>query len=362
MNIRLIYGIILTLSVGVFLGGFLIARDLFLAHEFSVRQSALIAQSANSSPTPCVNDAKETFSCYENYYTHMASAFGTKVAFDDLKARYPGSDLVKGQCHQLAHGIGHAAGDIYPNVSEAFVHGDSFCWSGYYHGVMEELLEGTSASDLSETIAGICNSVPGKETYSFDYYNCVHGLGHGVMAVLDDELFDSLAVCGTLPGMWERTSCASGVFMENIMVESRGGGSKYLKTDDMLYPCTAVSGEFKAACYLMQTSHVLTATDYDFSRVFTVCASAESAYRTACYQSIGRDASGSTSSNVEKTHSICMLGADKEQQEQCATGAAKDFVSYFHSDAQAKTFCGTFTSAEIRTACNNTVDSYYLSF
>lgn len=362
MKTRIVYGVIAALSVVVFLGGFFIARDIFLEHEFSAKQSAFVAQNVASSAATCANSADETFLCYTSYYAHLTKTFGVKVAFDDLRARYAGSELVRGQCHQLAHEIGHAAGELYPEVSEAFVHGDSFCWSGYYHGVMEELLKDTSASALPETIASICDSVPSKETYSFDYYNCVHGLGHGVMAVLDDELFDSLSVCGTLSGEWERTSCASGVFMENVMVESRGEGSKYLKSDDLLYPCNIVPEEFKNACYLMQTSHALAATDYDFSRVFTICASAESTHRTACYQSIGRDASGSTASNAQKTKALCMLGGSQEEQRQCVIGAAKDFVSYFHSDTQAKTFCDTFTQAQIRTACATTVDSYYRSF
>jgi len=59
----------------------------------------------------------------------------------------------------------------YPDVGDAYVKGDHFCWSGYYHGVMEGILRDTIPEELPRVIDSICDGIPGKETYSFDYYN-----------------------------------------------------------------------------------------------------------------------------------------------------------------------------------------------
>lgn len=309
----------------------------------------------------CLEEGAESFSCYERYYERMVGVYGVKTAFGDLRARYEVSDLVKAQCHQLAHVIGHAATDLYPTPAQAFAHGDSFCWSGYYHGVMETVVEKAGGGDAPLVLDTLCSDMPGKERYSFDYYNCVHGLGHGVMTLLNGDLFESLKQCDTLSKPWEQGSCAGGVFMENVMRETRTGGSQYFKKDDLLYPCNAVGGTYKAQCFLMQSSHMLAATGYDWKRVFEACSTAPEGYRDTCYQSIGRDASGSTVSDAEKTKKICNLAPSVAQKEGCVTGAAKDFVSYYHSDVQAKKFCDAFET-KVATACRELVVLYYRTF
>ena len=117
--------------------------------------------------------------------------------------------------------IGRAAAESSDDVAEVFVRGDPYCWSGYYHGAMEGVIGKIGRENLPERIDGICRSIGEKERYSFDHYNCVHGLGHGVMAVNGNELFDSLSVCDNVQDGWERSSCWSGGFMENVIVDNK---------------------------------------------------------------------------------------------------------------------------------------------
>lgn len=347
-------------------GGILVVSDVKLNDaQTGARQSAQVLQgvTALSEQAPyantfCVLDGVESFSCFENYYRGLVAGSGVKTAFDDLKARYEANPFLKSQCHQLTHVIGRSAVDLYPTLPAMFSNGDSFCWSGYYHGVMETIAGNAGAGALPSMLDKMCDGIPGKENYSFEYYNCVHGLGHGIMAVKDGELFESLLLCDTLAGGWEKLSCAGGVFMENIMDETRTGTSKYLKDGDLLYPCDAVADYYKTPCFLMQTSHMLHATGYDWKRVFATCAVAEPAYRPACYQSIGRDASGSTVSDAEKIIKICAIGINKAQKEGCVAGAAKDIVSYYNTDVQAKKFCDLLDKS-LAPLCISTVSAYY---
>ncbi len=309
---------------------------------------------------PCGTDST-SFVCYQNYYTNLVEQKGVATAFADLKKEYELSGYVRSQCHPLTHVIGHSAVTLYPEVSTAFEHGDPFCWSGYYHGVMEEIVEKTGTDKITSKLDNICSGISGKESYSFDYYNCVHGLGHGLMAITENELFDSLKYCDNLSGSWEEASCYGGVFMENVMIDNRGLFTKYLKPAEPLYPCNAVDERYKSSCYLMQTSYMLKVLGQDFGKVFAQCRLADKNYVGICFQSLGRDASGQSLSNAQATKAKCDLGADYNEKSNCIVGAVKDFVSYYHSDVQAKSLCQSL-DADLQEICLNTAISYYQSF
>jgi hypothetical protein len=186
-------------------------------------------------------------------------------------------------------------------------------------------------------------------------------MGHGVMFFNNYELFQALELCDNLKGAWEQSSCWSGVYMENVIADGFEHTTSYLKPDDPLYPCDAVSDKYKNTCYLMQTSYMLKVTGHDFKKVFELCGQAGEPYIDTCYQSLGRDASGQSLSNVDTTARICSLGKDGRQQVHCLIGAVKDFISYYHSDVQARQLC-TVAPKELQKICTDTVDSYYATF
>ncbi|TSC70892.1 MAG: hypothetical protein CEO12_17 [Parcubacteria group bacterium Gr01-1014_46] len=298
------------------------------------------------------------FDCYYNYYTKLVKEKGPKEAFIDLKKQYETSSYVRAQCHPLTHVIGRTTAMLYPNTTEAYKYGDPLCWSGFYHGVMETIVNEIGIEKIKSSLDNICDGIPGKEKYSFDYYNCVHGLGHGLMAITENELFDSLKYCDSLTGDWERSSCYGGVFMENVIVDNLSHFTKYLKPSEPLYPCNAVGGVYKTQCYLMQTSYMLKVTSYDFNKVFELCRNADLGFEATCFQSLGRDASGQSLSNADATWAKCSLGIGFDEQSNCIVGAVKDFISYYHSDNQANVLCA-IVSPDLQKICLDTATSYY---
>jgi hypothetical protein len=301
----------------------------------------------------CSNAQANDFKCFQKHYQLLVSSKGVGAAFVDIKDAYDKSSYVKSNCHQLVHVIGRAAGDRFGDVAKAYNQGDNFCWSGYYHGVMESVIGKIGYQEIRAKLNTVCAGVSADQRYSFYHYNCVHGLGHGVMAVNNGELFDALGTCDSLTDLWERESCFGGVFMENIMSEvnpDHAHYKKYLKNDDLIYPCDAVDRPYKQQCFLMQTSHALQATGYDFDQVFKLCDTVENSFRPTCYQSLGRDASGNTISDVDRTRDICMKGRDFEARNNCIVGAVKDFISYYHSKEQGEKLCATLETA-LRESC-----------
>jgi hypothetical protein len=119
---------------------------------------------------------------------------------------------------------------------------------------MEAIIVEMGIESVPKELNSICSNLPGRDTRSFNYYNCVHGLGHGLMYVEGHNLFKALELCDKLTDDWDSESCYGGVYMENVIANGKDHISKYLKEDDLLYPCNVVDEKYKQQCYLMQSS------------------------------------------------------------------------------------------------------------
>lgn len=303
----------------------------------------------------CPKDPRVALGCYEQQYRAIVAAQGVAAAFADLKTAYPTDPELQRLCHAVTHAIGQAAVARYGEVAESFRYGDNACGSGYYHGVLQGYAATLGRARLLGDLDAVCAAVPGKDRRSLDYFNCVHGLGHAIMAVTGDNLFDALHDCDGLTGSMEQNACVNGVFMENLIVDGAHGGgySKYLRPAEPLYPCTAVDERYKVECFDMQTSYALGVVRGDFAKVFALCAQVGEPYRAACYRSLGRDAATVSRNQVPGTVARCAVGTDPEQRSNCVVGAVLDYVYYYHSDVQAKALCDAVDPA-LRDECRST--------
>ena len=316
----------------------------------------LLSPSRQRTALHCREDPGGALGCYERHYRAAVANGGAPGAFADLKAAYAADPDLQRLCHAVTHAIGQAAVAKYGDVATAFRYGDNACGSGYYHGVLQGFALSLGREQLLSGLNAVCAGVPGKERQSLDYFNCVHGLGHAIMAVRQNELFDALHDCDGLTGSMEQNACVNGVFMENLIVDGAHGGhySKYLKPSEPLYPCTAVGDKYKAECFDMQTSYALGVTRGDFTTVFALCAAAGVPFRRNCYQSLGRDAATLSRDQVPGTVATCALGRDHEQRSYCVLGAVLDFVYYYHTDAQANALCAAL-DADLQEGCRSAI-------
>jgi hypothetical protein len=318
----------------------------------------------------CSGDRANDYACYQQRYQDLVNGPGVKAAFADLKSEYPKNDFVRMNCHQLAHVIGRSAADIYGYITSTYSQGDSFCSAGYYHGVMETVMARIGPDRIVDEANTLCAELSEQQQYSYYHRNCVHGLGHGFMAVLKGDLYGSLRACDTLTDDWERQHCYSGTFMENVISKDNPDHpSKYLKADQPLYPCTEVDTKYKDQCYKRQSLYILGTQNSDFAKVFGVCGTVESDFRPSCYQGMGWDIgalsiNGESFTHVDKSKlpsQLCMLGKDYEARSNCVAGAAKLFVQFYYDDTQLKEMCDSFSS-KLRAACLKSGKEYYETF
>ena len=303
--------------------------------------------------------------CFAQFYKDLTNNYGASIAISDMKQRFNTNAVIQSDCHPLMHVVGRTAASAYTTVAEAFQHGDVFCWSGYYHGILEGMVAKIGLKNLPAEMNNVCADIPGKATYNFDYYNCVHGLGHGVMALLGDDVFASLKMCDNLTGSWEDQSCYSGVFMQNIIdstnVADTDNVVKDLKPGDPLYPCDAVDQPYKYQCYLGQTSYALQVDNYDFGKVFALCAGVEQPFRDTCNQSMGRDAANQARHIASATTATCALANNANDTTNCMIGAVKEIISYYHDITQANAYCDIQQGGD-KDTCHQTATAYYKNF
>ena len=156
---------------------------------------------------------------------------------------------------------------------------------------------------------GICTQ-DSTHPYSLAYYNCWHGLGHGLTIRFTQDIFHALRFCNVITRSWERQSCYSGVFMQNIVANGSGMHRAIdLKPSDPIYPCDAVTEQEKPSCYLMQTSYVLQVKKWNLPVAFRICDHVEARYVGTCYRSMGRDISGAALLDPGTVVSQCGMGA-----------------------------------------------------
>ncbi|MGI8731307.1 MAG: c-type cytochrome [Solirubrobacteraceae bacterium] len=276
------------------------------------------------------------FQCLEQAFGNLTFNEGPKVALDRLQKTSTTNEAVQSDCHQIAHRMGSAAlAHFDDEVPAAFAAGTTFCFSGYYHGIIERAFLGQPTDKLVPLAQKLCSDSAISDD-RFLKYQCVHGIGHGVMIYTGYDLPTSLTTCDGLKTDFDQVSCQGGVFMENFN-SSYGVSSKYLREDDPIYPCNAVSERHKQQCYGLITANILRLTDHDQRKAADACREAERGWVSMCFQSFGRAVSGIAGKSASKALASCKLARSHEGD--CLYAVSRDIVSFDAGAERAGRFC-----------------------
>jgi cytochrome c553 len=280
-------------------------------------------------------ERKNTPSCLRQAFGNIAYRGGPQKALSLLEQDDRTMPSVHADCHQITHMVGHAGLAHYNgNAAEALAHGAMTCNSGYYHGVIELAFGGAPRPKVIRIARRLCTT-PSITKQEFLLYQCVHGLGHGLMIYSGDDLPFSLRACDQLQTSFARISCTGGVFMQNLMPGMLT--SPYLKRSDPLYPCNVVAERHKLYCYLEVTSVILPHVGYDWHKTAAWCRRSEHGWVATCFQSFGRDASGLSSYRPRRTIDICMIAGDMAGE--CFYAAARDYANNYAGGKEAAVMC-----------------------
>ena len=301
--------------------------------------------------------ADGNFECLEQAFGNLVFSDGPKPALDRLQAMIGSNTAVAANCHRIAHRMGSAAlARFKDKVAPAFVAGQATCASGYYHGIIERAFLGQPTDKLDIVARQLCSD-PQISDQRFLFYQCNHGLGHGLMIYTGYDLPDSLKTCDNLRTGFDRVSCSGGVFMENFN-SSYGVTSKYLRKNDPIYPCNSVAERHKLYCYLLVTANLLRVNSYDQAKTADGCRGSEKAWIKTCFESFGRDVSGIAGKSASRALASCRLAKGNESD--CLYGVSREIVNADAAGERGGRFCAR-TPSRHRAHCFEGVGSVLAS-
>jgi plastocyanin len=254
-------------------------------------------------------------------------------------------------CHERAHVMGRIAYELFGAM--AFSLSGHECHSGSYHGATEAFFRDRGTTNLASDVEAMC----GNSLNGFFRHQCVHGIGHGLMAWTSYELLDALQLCDGLAESVNEQSCYSGVFMENVvggLSGSMGHLTEYL-SDDPHFPCNILEKRYVEPCYFFQTSRMVQLSSGDFAKVAQDCAEAPEFAHRLCFQSMGRDVGGATRGNPKRAIEQCSFADDPRDRLDCLDGAVQDSFWDVGGADNALAFCGLLKEAEEKSRCYTTI-------
>jgi mono/diheme cytochrome c family protein len=295
--------------------------------------------------------------CLEQAFGNLVFSEGPKPALDRLQTTMTTNAAVAADCHRIAHRMGSAALSRFKDkVAPAFIAGSPVCASGYYHGIIERAFLGQPTDRLAIVARQLCSD-PAIDEQRFLAYQCIHGLGHGLMIYTGYDLPGSLKTCDDLRTGFDRVSCSGGVFMENFNA-SYGVSSKFLRAGDPIYPCNDVAERHKLYCYLLVTANILKVENHDQAKTAKACRRSEPAWISTCFESFGRDVSGIAGKSASKALASCRLATRNERD--CLYGVAREIVNADAAGERGGRFCAQ-APARHRARCYEGVGSVLAS-
>ena len=258
--------------------------------------------------------------------------------------------------HDYSHVIGINAWAPGKDIGTTYLQCTELFQSGCYHGVIQAVFA-YSGTD-SASVAALCSDTPEINQSAWLRFQCVHGIGHGLLQTYTMNLPRALHGCDMLNNSWDSESCYGGAFMESVINATAphhpatqlaaqshhhmmGGTTSFKALDpkDPLYPCTIMADRYLHACYQMQTSVMLNLNHGDMGDAAKSCERAPGTVRPVCFQSLGRDITSYTNRDPQKTADMCNKAAEPYRPS-CYFGAAKALVDWTATTDAAFKFCG----------------------
>lgn len=331
------------------------------------------------------------------------------AALDRIAAR--DAEMLR-ESHGLAHGLGIAAYRGPETVAEDFAACPPTQVSGCYHGMIQGYFLDLLRRQGDITTAQMNALCEPHRANTLLYFQCTHGLGHGVMAMYANHVPASLEKCDEVTEAHARDSCYGGVFMESIIAathpehtahshaevaesgkqgehgghgegehgehgegehaghagaqaggEHAGHGAdhgarampqrepwKALDRDDPLYPCTVVAEKYLFQCYLIQTAAILALNNGDIPETAEACSKAPAKYVPVCYRSLGRDLVAFADRQPARTAELCGRAGAAALPE-CIRGAAETLVNVSSEPKDGFALCRLVSGEAEKTLC-----------
>jgi hypothetical protein len=230
--------------------------------------------------------------------------------------------------HDLAHQVGEF---LFKNFGNE---GIQLCtplynW-GCFHGFFGRSLINGGVESLNSA-EDFCVSKKGNP---LDFGGCVHGLGHGLMAI-ENYQFSGVESALKNCDLMERDvaiSCYNGVFMEfntNTMQSREVAlGAREVNDEGLMFPCVKLKPTYQAACYYEQPNWWAVILDHNYFRISHLCNQlTDSLNRQMCFRGMGRSIPEALKFSETASVQACLNAPGLQERSWCLLEASKIFLT-----------------------------------
>lgn len=271
------------------------------------------------------------------------------AAIGRLKAAVERDPAVAAACHAFLHELGHAAYRKYGDAEKALRFQDDFCVGGYIHGVIEETF--SDADDVEAVLGTLCAGHPAK---SLRRWTCHHGIGHGLMYLLDNDLPRALAKCDVYADPRDNEACYNGAYMENFGADQKEHFTRFLDDRDPVFPCHP-GAKNAISCYMNIPRRRFTPSGNDVASAMSDCAKAGEGFDRLCYYGAGTYIARLSLNDPAKAGRYCALAG--EATETCVSGLATGLIHHYLSLEPAIAGCKRI-EPDLQNACLKAVADF----
>jgi hypothetical protein len=332
-----------------------------------VRDSALVADSLLKLCRPAAQSIDAYSTCIGDGLASLSSAGNIALAMSTLDLIVHSDQSLVLFAHPLAHALGYAVRSTPATATGLISECDDRYQSGCYHGILQRYFDARMGMPIAQKVlVAPCDGLRATRE-QFRLFDCLHGMGHGLMMYHRYDVNAALRDCDRLAADWDQRSCYSGVFMEHntgARVQAFGEGAfgmhrhsmpapsvVLFKPADLRYPCDSTPARYRRECYELQADLILPAVKHDYQNAGRVCDSAGTPDMVgACYVGLGRNASGASAFQYSGIKKRCERSSPAGVAF-CYEGAVRH-LAYAPSELpRGVAFCKSLPASEARMRC-----------
>ncbi len=178
---------------------------------------------------------------------------------------------------------------------------------GCIHGIFMETIDRNYKKVEPDDLIKECTSLRGRNTPNNSSFikNCIHGVGHELVANVTGSLNDTLLLCNNMPSAFV-DQCVYGVFMEYSKGETRIGHHSEKPVGKKEYNCLLVDNSFKKACYISVGFYKQYEVDSEpWEHTYRFCENFSSKDREDCFNGVGGALLFSNAFMKERALAVC---------------------------------------------------------
>jgi hypothetical protein len=256
-------------------------------------------------------------------------------------------------CHDLVHEIGRASFLKYKSLEEALTFQNSFCSSGYIHGVFEEYFINDEIS--SSTLSTLCDNIP----LPFDAWQCNHGIGHALMYQSGGDIVNTLQICSQSLSHQASLPCFNGAYMELFNREIMLHEASSINPENPFEICSSMTIK-QSDCYLYSPTYFTLNLDWSYEDTLEKCLDLEGAPRLSCINGTASEATNRTQHNMKKVFALCDRFEPSAELRACIRGAST--ITIFVTASIDKALFACNEAGKYKEQCRTVVKEYQPMF